>query len=218
MKPLMILLPTIGAISRKKQHAGCKPLLPRGCRPVLGFLCAWIVLATVVPQASAQAPDWLRESREIAKIEARQHVAAIQAAQGDVMGAKMTIAQIDEDRESGPARVTAVRCFNGRAYYRELSDDAALPDCLPCGYCGSFVAVEGPIAVGYLEFRPERSRRSAGPNRVPAQVPAGLPSNYLAPDPRHGPVVNFVDETDAFGTRVTSRTYADGHLAIDTPR
>jgi hypothetical protein len=48
-------------------------------------------------------------------------------------------------------------------------------------------------------------------------VPRGLPANYLAADSRHGAVVDFQDEYDSYGTRVTARRYADGYVVIETP-
>ena len=48
-------------------------------------------------------------------------------------------------------------------------------------------------------------------------MPQGLPANYLAADPHHGAVVDFRDEYDSYGTRVTSRRYADGYSVIETP-
>ena len=59
---------------------------------------------------------------------------------------------------------------------------------------------------------------AAPPDHVPAAVPAGLPANYLAADPRHGAVIDFTDERDSGGTRMTSRKYADGYVVIETPR
>ena len=49
-------------------------------------------------------------------------------------------------------------------------------------------------------------------------LPADLPANYLDADQRHGAVVDFTDERDGYGTRVTSRKYADGYVVIETPR
>ena len=61
-------------------------------------------------------------------------------------------------------------------------------------------------------------RNQSRPDRAASQAPPGLPPEYLAADARHGAVVDFVDEYDSHGTRVTSRTYADGYVVIETPR
>jgi len=55
------------------------------------------------------------------------------------------------------------------------------------------------------------------PCAATAQVPSDLPSNYLGRDARHGAIVNFTDECDAYGVRVTVREYADGYTVIETP-
>ena len=61
------------------------------------------------------------------------------------------------------------------------------------------------------------SAENREPDRVPAAVPSGLPANYLTADPRRGAVVDFVDDRDSSGTRVTARRYADGSVVIETP-
>ncbi len=53
--------------------------------------------------------------------------------------------------------------------------------------------------------------------RVAFKLPADLPANYLAADPVHGGVVDFCDDRDRHGTRVTLRKYADGFAIIETP-
>jgi hypothetical protein len=60
--------------------------------------------------------------------------------------------------------------------------------------------------------------RWLGPWPLAGLSPPGLPPNYLAPDPRRGAVVKFIDERDSRGTRVTSRTYANGSIVIETPQ
>jgi hypothetical protein len=55
-------------------------------------------------------------------------------------------------------------------------------------------------------------------DHVPATCPPGLRPDYLDPDPHHGAVVDFCDDHDSRGTRVTSRKYADGYVVIETPQ
>ena len=120
-------------------------------------------------------------------------IAIVQAAQGDIQGAKRTAAQIGRPYDPGPIAVTGVwfRCGQP-VYYR--------PACL--------------AATNWRRIESPKKAAAA----VPAKTPAGLPANYLAADPLHGPVVAFTDERDSHGTRVTTRTYADGHVVIETLR
>ena len=93
----------------------------------------------------------------------------IQAAAGDVQGAKRTVSQIDEEGAKGPSDVTAVWFCNGQPVYDYL-----------------------PMSAGWSEsnWRGFFTRDRVA-DRVPSEVPPGLPSNYLAADPRHGAVVDF---------------------------
>ena len=121
----------------------------------------------------------------------------IQAAGGDVQGAKNTVAQIND-----PAMCPGPGGGHERMVLQRRGDvrPSARP---PAGYVS-------PGSRYYLT-------RDRSPDHVPAQVPQGLPANYLAADPRHGAVVDFIDETDSYGTRVTARRYADGYVVIETP-
>jgi hypothetical protein len=117
-----------------------------------------------------------------------------------------------------PSDVTGVWFGCGRILYDHLPH-------LDCGAGGMLVEslplYEGPGPrpcddcqspdAAPVVFRP-------APASVPAKILAGLPANYLAPDPVHGAVVDFSDSTDSSGTRVTGRTYADGAVVIETPR
>ena len=168
-----------------------------------GFVCRCFVVAAVVAGLSYSADavwaqDFVRDDRQVARTWTLHRIAVIQAAGGDVQGAKNTIAEInDTDRPKRPSEVTSVWFCNGMAIY-DHPPAFARRDCRDCA--------------GTQYYR-DRS-----PDYVPAKVPSGLPANYLAADPRHGAVVDFQDEYDSYGTRVTARRYADGYVVIETPR
>jgi hypothetical protein len=163
------------------------------------FLLAVSVLTAGVLAADAVwAQDFVRDDRQVARTWTLHRIAVIQAASGDVMGAKNTAAQINDPqcvRSSG--EVTSVWFCNGTVFYDHLPGSA------------------GRVGNGRDGSQIYRDR---SPDRVPAGVPSGLPTNYLAADPRHGAVVDFRDEYDSSGTRVTARRYADGQIVIETPR
>jgi hypothetical protein len=135
--------------------------------------------------------------QEAARSWAMHRIAVIQAEAGHFQAAKRTVSQIGDYCEKGPSEVTVV------------------------WFCDGMPVYDHPPASTHQAF-PWQTLRSASDYRVessvPSDVPAGLPANYLAPDSRHGVVTDFSDERDAQGTRVTSRTYADGHVVIETPR
>lgn len=170
-------------------------LLPRG----FGFrrfsLVASVLMAGVLSTGVAWAQDFLRYDQQAARNWTLHRIAAIQAAQGDVVGAKNTVAQIIESQcPPGPSDVTSVWFCNGMAMY------------------------DHPPAFGRQAYGgPVPIYRNLSPRSVPAATPQGLPADYLAADPRHGAVVDFQDEYDSYGTRVTSRRYADGYSIIETP-
>ena len=162
------------------------------------FLAAAVLSLAILSADVVRAQDYVREGREAAQTWGMQWIAAIQAEAGDVQGAKRTLSQIDEDGEKGPSEVTVVWFCNGQPVYDHP-----------------------PASVGYGGYNgqgnPSFFRFEPAANHVPLKVPDGLPSNYLAPDPRHGVLVDFADEYDSRGTRVTSRTYANGYTVIETP-
>jgi hypothetical protein len=147
------------------------------------------------PYYAMSPPDRVWEGRDFAKTWGMHEIAVIQAAHHDVQGAKRTLTQIGDDGEKIPADVTGVCFCNGQIIY----------DHPPGRYLAS---------PPYEAFSFDRDRTA---DRVPSKSPPGLPSNYLAPDPRRGAVVAFVDECDSRGVRVTSRRYADGSVVIETP-
>jgi hypothetical protein len=165
------------------------------------LICAAALLLPTVLQADGpDSRNFIRVDRAVARSWGLHRIAVIQAAQGDITGALNTIASIDDlDVVRGAGDVTGVCFCEGVPLY----DHPPAP--------GNANLFTGP---GSQVF----SGRNPAPDRVPATVPPGLPANYLAADPRHGAVVNFSDERDSYGTRVTSRRYADGHIVIDTPR
>jgi hypothetical protein len=144
----------------------------------------------------AQSLAWARGERETARTSALHNIAVIQASNGDVAGAKETVSQLVEGREPGSSEVTVVWFCNGTPIYDHPPKTAGWNN---SGWEGFF-------------------NHEPAADRVPSAVPPGLPGNYLAADPRHGVLVEFSDETDSRGTRVTSRKYADGYVAIETPR
>lgn len=98
---------------------------------------------------------------------------------------------------------------NQRVEDQEKTVPVAEPSALPLCEPGVIVVDWGDILYSY---------RDHDGHCVPAEVPKGLPANYLAPHPKYGALIDFLDEYDSFGTRVTSRTYANGHVIIETPR
>jgi hypothetical protein len=161
-------------------------------------LAAALLLPALLSAGTVRAQDCINDGREWAKTWAMHRIAVIQAAAGDVQGAKRTVSQIDEDGEKGPSDVTGVWFCNGQPLY----DHPPVPaGCAGCNHRAVPVVFGGDRAA----------------ERVPAQVPPGLPANYLDGDSRHGAVVEFADERDSHGIRITSRTYADGYAVIETP-
>jgi hypothetical protein len=148
------------------------------------------------PFLTLPPPDWAWENRELAKTWGMHDIAVIQAKHHDFQGAKRTLSQIDDNREKNPTDVTGVWFCCGQPIY-------APPP--------------GPSSRSW-QYEPLISDRHQAANLVPAKSLPALPSNYLAADPRRGAVVEFTDETDSSGTRVTSRRYADGSVVIETPR
>ncbi len=139
--------------------------------------------------------DQVWEGRDFAKTWGMHAIAVIQAEHHDVQGAKRTLSQIGDDGEKNPADVTAVWFCCGRPVY----DHPPAP------------------SFGSWQYEPAYFSRPWTADSTPSKTPPDLPSNYLAPHPRHGAVVEFVDEHDSRGTRVTSRRYADGSVVIETP-
>jgi hypothetical protein len=183
------------------------PTIALHCRSVLRqrsgwrrlFLSGALLLSAMLAAGTVRAQDYIYEMREAAKTWAMHKIAVIQASAGDVEGAKQTVSQIRDEGEKGPSEVTVVWFCNGQPVYDH-----------PPGSGGR--GGRGLQGVGYF-FAHERAA-----NRVPSAVPPGLPVGYVAADPRHGALVDFTDDYDSRGTRVTSRKYADGHVVIETPR
>jgi hypothetical protein len=158
------------------------------------ILLYWL-LATP-PFSALPPPEWAWENRELAKTWGMYDIAVIQAKHRDIQGAKHTLSQIGDDREKAPADVTAVWFCCGRPVY------------------------DHPPAPPYRtwQYEPLFANGHQAINRTPAKNLPALPPDYLAADPRHGAIVEFTDETDSSGTRITSRRYADGSVVIETPR
>jgi hypothetical protein len=148
--------------------------------------------------ASASVQDPIRQERESAAISAMHAIAVIQAESGDIDGAKITANQITEDdSDKAPSEVTVVSFCEGCTLYDHLPG-----------------TMQRLNSVQYELLSPDRQESS---NVVPKQIPPGLPANYLAPDPEHGAVVDFLDTRDPNGKRVTSRRYEDGSFILETP-
>ena len=190
----------LSRFSRREQRRHGNRLFRRenGTVPLMLRLAAALLLPAVLPAGTVRAQDCVNDGRECAKTWAMHRIAVIQAAAGDVQGAKRTVSQIDEDGEKGPSDVTAVWFCDGQPVYDHPPAPAG---CAGCNHRAFPVFFGGERAAEH----------------VPAQVPPGLPANYLDGDPRHGAVVEFADERDSQGTRITSRTYADGYAVIETP-
>ena len=169
--------------------------------PAHGFrrflLAASVLMMAVLAANAVLAQDFVRYDQQAARSWTLHRIAVIQAANGDVVAAKNTVAEITESQcPPGPSEVTSVCFCNGMVMY---DHPPAFARQAGSGY------VAPPIY------------RDRSPRLVPAEVPQGLPANYLAADPRHGAVVDFKDEYDSSGSRVTARRYADGYVVIETP-
>jgi len=160
------------------------------------FTSILLSLLAIPPTYYTTPPqDVVWEGRDFAKTWGMHDIAVIQAEQHDAQGAKRTLSQIGDDGEKNPAEVTAVWFCCGRPIYDH-----------PPGQSVRSWQYEASCFAGY---------RTA--DRIGLKAQPDLPSDYLAPHPRHGAVVDFVDERDNRGTRVTSRRYADGAVVIETP-
>ena len=187
------------------------PITRHGVKIMLAILSRSFVLRCLVFTATLLLPamllaetvrvqDFIHEGRDVVRAWTLHRIAEIQAVRGNINDAKNTVAEIDDPEYiRGEADVTGVCFCNGQVFYDHPP--------APAGWSRS--------ALRNSQVFPNRD---PAPDRVPAAVPRGLPSNYLAADPRHGAVVNFTDEYDSYGTRVTSRRYADGYAVIETPR
>jgi hypothetical protein len=161
------------------------------------FLALSVLTVGVLSAGAAWGQDFIHVDQQAARSWTLHRIAVIQAAHGDVTGAKNTVAEIIEPQcNPGPSEVTSVWFCNGMVMYDHPPAFARHP-------CSNWAVC--PIY------------RDLSPRSVPAEVPQGLPANYLAADPRHGAVVDFRDDCDSSGTRVTSRRYADGYVVIETP-
>ncbi len=248
---------------------------------------AWVPYAEISPATTLLGrPDYVGDDYESAKTWAMHKIAVIQAARGDVAGAKNTLAQIGYRGNVG--EVTGVWFLNGEPIYDRPPAGSSCPPAQgfsPCllrpayAYDGSIVpgvcllnrqlfvpcagacgprppspAIEPPMAVNPAASSQDPPVRVTPPpaavrlassdsggrdahvsrNPVPAfagwverseprhvsgpfKTAADLPADYLAADPTHGAVVDFCDDRDSHGTRVTLRKYADGFAVIETP-
>jgi hypothetical protein len=176
-------------------------------------LVATIFFCAALLPGILAAEDWTAQDRQWAQTWAMHRIAVIQAAEGDAQAAKRTVSQIDEFGAPGDINVTAVWFVQGQPVYQ------AVPACY--GDCRAAAESAATASPGWAARDAHAVQyfwaQDRGTDRVPTQVPPGLPTNYLDPDPRHGAVVDFVDEVDVHGTRVTSRAYADGYAVIETP-
>lgn len=185
-------------------------------RPLRCFVSTALLLTFVLNAGTAAAQqDGMARERESAKAWAMTRIAEIQAAFGDVQGAKRTVTQIGQDGLKGTVDVTGVWFCNGEPLYDHPPlgwDRGGMP--LPGGLKQSS---ENWPRIGADGVRPVSFDAVQRCDDVPLQIPA-LPAESLAADPRHGAVVEFTDEVDGHGTRVISRRYADGAVVIETPR
>jgi hypothetical protein len=184
------LMPTLLArlLSVLSQSLGLRRLL----------LGASVLMASVLLADAVWAQGFIPYDQQVARSWTLHRIAVIQAKSGDVVGAKNTVAEITESQcAPGPSEVTSVWFCNGMVMYDHPPAFARRP---------------------YNAYPVYPIYRDLSPARVPAEVPQGLPANYLAADPRHGAIVDFTDARDSYGTRVTSRRYADGYVVIETPQ
>lgn len=188
-----------------------RPTRPRGGRSMMtaSTLAAFLALAAI-PSGVLCGQDFTASERAAAQTWGMRDIAVIQAERGDFQGAKNTLSQIDENGPKRAARVTAIWFENGRIVDRRERpiDDSYVADAQKSPGWGR------RDSHGTLYFL----ARDRAADSVPQDVPSGLPTDYLDADPEHGALVDFTDEFDSHGTRVTSRRYADGHAVIETPK
>jgi hypothetical protein len=195
---------------------------PRQSRLVAAALACFAVLPTSVTHVEGQSWEdreavrisMLRpwEERELARDSILYNIAVQQAMRGDYQGAKQTVSEIGRHENVATAQVTVVSFCNGQPIYCVVPPANFEPAPPVVTSVASSPGWGGRDSNGTQYFL--AADRPA--DRLPSRLPPDLPSNYLAVHPRHGAVVDFSDERDANGTRVTSRRYADGHVVIET--
>ena len=156
--------------------------------------------------------------RELAYNATMNQIAATQAAWGDIQGAKRTAWQIVDQCEGkrGPAEVVAVRFYCGHPVYYRVPP---CPDYEPIETPPPrMIPAPPPPQPQAARQRPIQPASYETPVKDFAPLYGPLPVGYFAADPRHGRLVDFVDDRDSAGTRITLRTYADGFSVIETPR
>ncbi len=89
----------------------------RGLRP----LGAALFIVAMLSAVSLHAQDCTQQIREAAKTWGMNQIAVLQAAAGDVQGAKRTLSQIDEEGPKRPAEVTVVWFCNRTPVYENIS-------------------------------------------------------------------------------------------------
>jgi hypothetical protein len=141
-------------------------------------------------------------------------IAVIQAEAGDDLAAKRTVSQIGEENEEVASDVIVVWCVDGQAIYDHPPGGCrcpapALPS--PGSYRSGWGGRDSQGNQCFLN-------RDRADDHVPSKCPPDLRPDYLDPDPHHGALVDFSDDHDSHGTRVTSRKYADGYAVIETPQ
>jgi hypothetical protein len=255
-------------------------LLPTGAARAgdrLGDNLAWVPHAEVsLATTLLGQPDYVGNDNQSAKTWAMHKIAVIQAARGDVAGAKNTVAQIGYQGAVG--EVSGVWFVNGQPVYDRPPTGYACPAApgplsyslspaynydgsivpglwlengQPIMFCGgacgpgpAYPTLDPPMpadpAASMLgPYSPAQPQSVAAPpssnseagglrasanavgsdrttKRVSFKIPSDLPPTYLTADPVHGAVVDFYEDRDSRGTRVTMRKYADGHAVIET--
>ncbi|MEN6449170.1 MAG: hypothetical protein ABFC96_01640 [Thermoguttaceae bacterium] len=192
------LVATLAASASAQEY-----IVPSGPGPALGLNLFGGVRSQDSPAAF----------RDAAKTWGMYQIAVMQAARGRSQDAKHTLWQIDQRPPSCPSEVTGVWFSCGVPIYNlppsplALYASAKRPSEPVCGTPASQMASS------------KQARRPAVAVATATRLtPVGLPTGYLAADPRHGAVVEFSDDRDSRGTRITSRKYADGYVVIETPR
>ena len=196
-----------------KVSASCRSGLAHRFTLRRSLVVAAVLLLLVLPVGRVRAQDVVRANQEAAKAYAMQAIAVTQAEAGHDLAAKKTVSQIGDENYGGPSDVVAVCCCEGQIFYDHLpgSFSLSLPPLPPLASYRS--GWGGRDSQGNQYFL----NRDRADDHVPSRCPPGLRPNYLDPDPRHGLVVDFSDEHDSRGTRITSRRYADGYVVIETP-
>ena len=203
---------------------------------------ASLVLLVGLSARTLRAENWVQANQELARAWAMQGVAVIQAEAGEDLAAKRTAWEIGEN-DVIASDVVAVCCMNGQIFYDHPPGYCLAPPSLGsygAGWVGQdsrgnpYWANHGRVGdrVPAQDLHKNNTATWSPLPSPPAPLPKGERSNsrtgpksppdlrpdYLDPDPQHGAVVDFSEDYDSHGTRLTSRRYSDGCVVVESLR